>query len=116
MTRHTAVPFYASAFFIVMKQSRFDALPADVRQAIDSLSGDGLVARFGPLWNQWDQPFHEGAQAPGKVMLRPDAALLQRWKVALQPVSEAYVSRLQAQGFAHAREVYERLLAEPAGR
>jgi len=48
--------------------------------------------------------------------LRPDAALLQRWKVALQPVSEAYVSRLQTQGFANAREVYERLLAEPAGR
>lgn len=116
MTRHTAVPFYASAFFIVMKQSRFDALPADVRQAIDSLSGDGLVARFGPLWNQWDQPFHDGAQAPGKVILRPDAALLQRWKVALHPVSDAYVSRLQAQGFANAREVYERLLAEPAGR
>lgn len=116
MLRHTAVPFYASAFFIVMNKARYDALPSDLRQAIDTLSGDALVARFGPLWNRWDKPFHDGAQTPGRVILRPDAALLQRWKASLQPVSNAYVSQLEAKGFADARQVYEQLLTQTAGR
>lgn len=116
MLRHTVVPFYASAFFIVMNRARYDALPADIRQVIDDMSGDALVARFGPLWDQWDKPFRHGAEALGRAILRPDAALLQRWKAALQPVSDAYVSRLEAEGFVNARQVVDQLLAQSAGR
>src|SRR5690606_25011045 len=51
MKQHTAVPFYTSAFFIVMNKQRYESLPADVRNAIDEMSGDALVGRFGALWD-----------------------------------------------------------------
>ncbi|MFD4841060.1 TRAP transporter substrate-binding protein [Achromobacter sp. NPDC058515] len=113
---HTAVPFYASAFFIVMNQARYNGLPADIRQAIDSLSGDALVERFGPLWDQWDKPLHDGAIALGRTILRPDADALLRWKTGLQPMSDAYVKMLESKGFHDARRVHERLLTQSAGR
>lgn len=115
-TWHTSVPFYASAFFIVMNRKRYDSLPADVRQAIDSLSGDALVARFGPLWDQWDKPLHDQAVALGRTILQPDADALQRWKSGLQPMSDAYVKMLESKGFHDARRVYEQLLAGSARR
>ncbi|WMD22931.1 TRAP transporter substrate-binding protein [Achromobacter seleniivolatilans] len=115
MTRHTAVPFYASAFFIVMNKARYESLPSDIRRAVDELSGDALVAQFGPLWNKWDQPFQQGAQAPGRVVLRPDTALLQRWRSGLQPVSDAHLAKLESLGFKSARQVYEQLLTPSGG-
>ncbi|CAM4034994.1 TRAP transporter substrate-binding protein [Bordetella muralis] len=114
MKQHTAVPFYASAFFIVMNKAKFDALPADVRTAIDRLSGDTLVAQFGPLWDKWDKPYYDGAHGPGQEIVRPDAATLQRWKSGLQPVSDAYVKKLQRQGFTDAPAVYDDLIAKSA--
>lgn len=111
MKQHTAVPFYASAFFIVMNKARYEGLPAEIRDVIDSMSGDMLVAQFGPLWDKWDKPFFDGAHGPGQEIVRPNAATLQRWKSGLQPVSDAYVKKLQSQGFTDARAVYDGLVA-----
>lgn len=112
MKQHTAVPFYTSAFFILMNKARFEALPPDVREAIDSLSGDMLVAQFGPLWDKWDKPFYDGAHGPGQEIVRPDAATLQRWKTGLQPVSDAHLKKLQALGFTDAPAVHAELMSK----
>jgi TRAP-type C4-dicarboxylate transport system substrate-binding protein len=111
MKFHVDTQFYTSAFFIVMNRARYDGLPADVRAAIDALSGDTWVAKFGPLWDKWDKPVRDGANAPGHEVVTPDAAAMGRWREGLRPVTDRYIADLAAQGFANARAAYDKLTA-----
>jgi len=113
MKHHTDIAFYTSAFFVLMNRQKFDSLPAEIGTAIDELSGDGLVTRFGLLWNKWDRPVREGADAPGHEVLVPDAALLAQWQSALRPFADRYLDTLAAGGFADARAAYQRLVTAP---
>jgi TRAP-type C4-dicarboxylate transport system substrate-binding protein len=109
MKFHTDTQFYASAFFIVMNRASYDGLPADIRAALDSMSGDVLVTRFGNLWAQWARPVREGASAPGHEVIVPDAATMAQWREGLRPVAERYLGELSGR-FPRAREVYQKLL------
>jgi TRAP-type C4-dicarboxylate transport system substrate-binding protein len=111
MKFHTDTQFYTSAFFIVMNRAKYDALPAPVRTAIDRLSGDAWVAKFGPLWDKWDKPVREGANAPGHEVIIPDAATMEQWRSGLRPVTDSYLAELAGRGFPQARTAYDKLAA-----
>ena len=111
MRHHTDIAFYTSAFFVLMNKARFDSLPADIRRAIDDLSNEALVTRFGLLWNKWDQPVRDGASGPGQEVIVPDAATLAQWHDALRPATDRYLDTLSASGFGDVRAAYERLTA-----
>ena len=108
---HTEVPFYTAVFFVVMNKERFGALPPDIQAAIEAQSGDGLVDRFGQLWNKWDEPVRAGATGPNQTIIKPDAAALAGWREGLKPVTEAYLAELVSHGDPQAPAVYERLKA-----
>jgi TRAP-type C4-dicarboxylate transport system substrate-binding protein len=112
MKHHIDIAFYASAFFVVMDQHRFDRLPPDIQAAIDQVSNEKLVTRFGLLWNQWDRPVRQGATGPNQQILVPDAALLAQWRNALHPFSERELDSLVAHGFTGARTVHARLMSQ----
>ena len=114
MKKHTDIAFYTSAFFLVMNRQKFASLPVDVQAAIDSISGERLVTRFGLLWNKWDRPVRDGAKGPGQEIIEPDATLRAAWRAAMLPASERYLDALVAGGFADARGVYDKLIAEAA--
>ena len=109
MKFHTDTQFYTSAFFVVMNRSSYDRLPADVRDALDSISGDAWVAKFGPYWDKWDKPVRDRANAPGHELVVPDPATMAQWKAELKPVTERYLATLSAR-FANARETYNKLM------
>ncbi len=111
MKHHTEVAFYTSAFFVVMNRQKFDGLPTDVRAAIDELSNESLVTRFGLLWNKWDWPAREGASGPGHEVIVPDEAMLARWHTALRPAADRYIDTLIASGFTESRSVYSTLIS-----
>jgi TRAP-type C4-dicarboxylate transport system substrate-binding protein len=111
MKFHTDTQFYTSAFFIVMNRASYDRLPADIRAAVDALSGDAWVAKFEPLWDKWDKPVREGANAPGHEVIVPDAATMTGWRDGLKPVTDRYLADLSAQGFPNARAAYDKLSA-----
>jgi TRAP-type C4-dicarboxylate transport system substrate-binding protein len=110
MKFHIETQFYTSAFFIVMSKAKYDGLPADIRAAINAISGDAWVAKFGPYWDKWDKPVHEGANAPGHEVVVPDAARMGRWREALKPVTDQYLDDL-AKKFPGARAAYDKLAA-----
>jgi len=110
MKLHIETQFYTSAFFILMNKERYAGLPSDARAAIDSLSGDVWVAKFGPYWDKWDKPVREGATAPGHELIVPDAARMGRWREALKPVTDRYLDEL-ARKFPGARSAYDKLAA-----
>jgi TRAP-type C4-dicarboxylate transport system substrate-binding protein len=109
MKFHTDTQFYTAAFFIVMNRDKYQSLPADARRAIDELSGEGWSAKFGPLWDKWDQPVRQGAAAPGHEVVVPDDATMAAWREGLRPVTERYLADLAAHGFPNARAVYDKL-------
>jgi TRAP-type C4-dicarboxylate transport system substrate-binding protein len=96
MKFHTDVRFYTAAFFIVMNREKYRSLPADVRRAIDELSGETWSARFGPLWDKWDRPVRQGATGPGHEIIVPDAAAMAAWRDGLRPVADRYLADLAA--------------------
>lgn len=89
MKFHTEIAFYTAAFFVVMNKATFDDLPAGVRTAIDQLSNEALVTRFGQLWNEWDHVVRSGAVMAGHEIVVPDAAAMAQWRRALRPVAAA---------------------------
>jgi TRAP-type C4-dicarboxylate transport system substrate-binding protein len=110
MKFHTDTQFYAAAFFIVMNKDKYESLPAEIRSAIDGMSGATFVARFGPLWDKWDKPVRDGAAGPGHEIIKPDAATMEEWRAALRPVTERYLEGLPARGFPNARAAYDTLV------
>jgi len=109
MKFHTDTQFYTSAFFIVMNREKYQSLSADARRAIDELSGESWSAKFGPLWDKWDQPVRQGASAPGHEIIVPDTATMAEWREGLRPVRERYLANLAAHGFPNARAAYDKL-------
>jgi TRAP-type C4-dicarboxylate transport system substrate-binding protein len=111
---HTDIAFYTSAFFVVMNKSKYESLPPDVRAAIDKLSNQALVTRFGLLWNKWDRPVREGASGSGHEIIVPDDAVLAEWRKALWPSTDHYLDSLDSSGFKQAHAVYQKLVADQA--
>jgi TRAP-type C4-dicarboxylate transport system substrate-binding protein len=109
MKFHTDTKFYTSVFFVVMNRSTFDRLPTDVRDALDSISGDAWVVKFGPYWDKWDKPVRDGANAPGHEVVVPDPATMAQWKAALKPVTERYLAELSVR-FANAHAIHDKLI------
>ena len=110
MKFHTDTQFYTSAFFIVMNRGRYESLPGDVKQALDSICCEAWVAKFGPLWDKWDAPVRDGARAPGHEVIVPDPATMAQWRDGLRPVSERYLDELSGKGFPNARAAYVKML------
>jgi TRAP-type C4-dicarboxylate transport system substrate-binding protein len=108
MKHHIEIRFYTAVFFIVMNKARYESLAADVRAAIDAISGDAWVAKLGACWDKWDRPVRAGANAPGHTVVVADAARMARWRAALKPVTDQYLDEL-AKRFPGARAAYEKL-------
>ena len=111
MKFHTDTQFYTSAFFIIMNRAKYDGLPAQIRAAVDTLSGDAWVREFGPLWDKWDKPVREGANAPGHEVIVPDEATMGSWREGLKPVTDRYIADLATHGFPNARLAYDKVTA-----
>ncbi len=110
MKFHTDTKFYTSAFFVVMNRSTYDGLPTDIRAALDSISGEAWVAKFGPYWDKWDEPVRAGASAPGHEVIVPDGVAMAQWQEGLKPVTDRYLAELGAR-FPAARAAYDKLIA-----
>jgi TRAP-type C4-dicarboxylate transport system substrate-binding protein len=111
MKNHTDIQFYTSAFFILMNRAKYDALPKDVQAAIDSMAGEVWSAKFGPLWNKWDQPVREGAAGPGHNVIVSDGAMMAQWRDALRPVTDDYLAVL-SKTFPGAQQAYGKLATQ----
>lgn len=95
---HLDARVYTTSFYFVMNERKYNSLPADVRKAIDDISGDVLVAKFGDWWNKWDQPGLEAIKAKGNPITTLDDAERAKWREALQPVIKEYLASLKEQG------------------
>jgi TRAP-type C4-dicarboxylate transport system substrate-binding protein len=112
---HLDARCYTVSFFFVMNERRYETLPDDVRGAIDDLSGEALVARFGPWWDRWDQWGKDASAQRRSVVTVLDDAERIRWIETLAPVTDAYLAELEGAGVDNARAIHAELKEAVAG-
>ena len=103
---HLDAKAYTTGFFFVMNEKKYNALPEDVRKVIDDISGETLVAKFGPWWDKWDLPGIADIKKKGSVITPLSDEERARWRETLAPTIEAYLSDIEKKGVKNAREIY----------
>ena len=91
---HTDARTYTTCFFFVMNEKKYESLPADVRAALDSISGDALIPKFGPWWDKWDARGMDDAKAKGHEIITLTDAERQAFADRLQALADDWIAKL----------------------
>jgi TRAP-type transport system periplasmic protein len=89
---------YNTSFVFMMNQARYDALPADVKKAIDELSGEYAARLFGKGWDRVDRRGLAFMQANGVQMTKADAAFVKAVDGKVAPLVDAWAKAAEAKG------------------
>lgn len=93
-----AEALYTATIVLVMNKAKYEALPADIRAAIDAESGQKLsqfAARV--MWDQ-DAPGRAIAVAAGNTIVQLPEAEVARFKDKAQPVIDRWVAEMEGRG------------------
>lgn len=89
---------YTTAIILVMNRNRYDALPDDLREILDTHSGAALSARAATAMADYDERGREAARAAGNEIILLDEPEVDRWKAVVQPVYERWYGEMEARG------------------
>ncbi len=89
---------YTAVFLFAMNKNTYDSLPADLKKVIDANSGLALAKQIGAIWDAAEAPGRQKAAALGDKFYLIDGAELTRWKRATQPVIDAWIKQMDAEG------------------
>lgn len=105
---HTDANAYAAGFHIVMNKKSYASLPDDVREVLDDMTGDNLVAKMGDWWDAWDKRGRDDAIARGNEIITVDESTRADWKASLEPMTNGFLDGLKGQGVADPQAIYAR--------
>lgn len=105
---HTDARAYVAGFHVLMNQRKYDGLPAEIRDVLDDMTGDNLVARFGDWWDKWDARGKADAIERGNEIIEIDSATRAEWRERLQPMTNAFLDSMKEQGVADPHALYAR--------
>lgn len=105
---HTNARSYVVGFHMLMNKRTYESLPEIIRQAIDEISGDAFVAKFGQWWDEWEKLAYEKAIERQHNIIEIDAATRREWKKQLHPMIQEYLQILEKKGVANAQKIYLR--------
>jgi len=94
----TDVPLAAGDFYIVMNLDKWNSLPPDVQQAIDSVSGMAAAKKYGNVANDLDDEGRAYMAERQKEIIVPPAAELERWKDATRPYWDNWIESVKSKG------------------
>jgi TRAP-type transport system periplasmic protein len=103
---------YNTSFVFVMNQAKYDALPADVKKAVDEISGEFLARMAGRAWDKADRRGVALMQASGVVFTKADAAFVDAVKAKTKPLEDAWVKAAEGRGLKDAKKVLAEFRAE----
>ena len=105
---HTDAGVYVGGFYFVMNRKKYNSLPKNVRAAIDEISGDALVAKFGDWWNKWESPARPMRSNAAIRSSRSTTPRARNGKTRFGPTVEGYLEGLKAKGVKNPKAIYER--------
>ena len=89
---------YTAAFVLVMNQSVYDAMPADLQAILDANSGADFSANAGRIMQEADAAGRALAEAEGNTIITIEGDALADWEAAAQPVIARWLTEMEAQG------------------
>jgi len=105
---------YNTSFFFVMNQAKFDALPPDVKKAIDEMSGEFAARMYGRGWDKVDRRGMAFMQANGVTFTRADAAFVNTVKAKIAPLEDNWAKAAETKGMKDPKKVLADFRAEIA--
>ncbi len=89
---------YVSTFAVVMNKAKWNALPPDVRTALDAVSRE-YTAKAGELWDKIEREGLVFGQEKGHQFIRLAPAEMERWRaVVIEPLYTDYAKRASGAG------------------
>ncbi len=89
---------YTATFVLAMNKAKYDALPDDLKAILDAESGEKLAAFASQVMWDMDAPARQLAVDAGNTIVELDAAEVERWKDASQPVVERWIAEVDGKG------------------
>lgn len=96
----TKTPFlYNTLFFITMNQEKWDALPADVQQAIEEVNQEYFENVAIGLWDKQNEEAMQWAveETDMEVITLPEEEA-QRWITLVEPIQDEFVANMNEKG------------------
>lgn len=101
-------PIGVATFALVINQARYDALPENLRELIDSTSGSPLSMALGRSTEARETEMTTLLEQKNVKVTKPEGAALEEINAALEARTEKEIEALEARGLP-AREVYDKL-------
>jgi TRAP-type C4-dicarboxylate transport system substrate-binding protein len=105
---------YNTSFVFLMNQAKYDSLPADVKKAIDEMSGEFAARMFGRGWDKVDRRGMAFMQAAGVQFTKADAAFVNAVKAKTAPLEDGWAKAAEAKGLKDPKKVLTEFRAEIA--
>ncbi|MBI3369497.1 MAG: TRAP transporter substrate-binding protein [Burkholderiales bacterium] len=103
---------YNTSFVFLMNQAKYDGLPAEVKKAIDELSGESAARMFGRGWDKVDRRGMAFMQAAGVQFSKADAAFVQAVKDKTAPLEDSWAKAAEAKGMKEPKKALAEFRAE----
>jgi TRAP-type C4-dicarboxylate transport system substrate-binding protein len=114
LKHHLDARVYTACFHLVMSPKRYGELAPEVRKAIDAATGQALTDKFGALWDKWDQAGMDAVKPLNHEIVRVDNATREKWRADLKPVIDGELAKLEKEGVANARAIYDEMRKQVA--
>ena len=89
---------YTAAFVLIMNKDKYDSMPADLQQILDSLSGADFSAEAGRIMQAADAAGRQVAVDNGNTIVTIEGDALAPWEAAAQPVIARWLAEMESQG------------------
>jgi len=97
---------YTTAMFVVMNRDKWNALPQDIQNIIDEVSGE-WVAVHGEVWDSSDNDGREYTLSLGNEIVSLSTEENERWAAAVRPIIDEYVNLKEEKGLPGGKAVAE---------
>lgn len=115
VTKHHCEAYvYTAAFWFVMSDRKYKALPADVRKVVDQISGEALLAKVQGWWDKWDAAGKATAVERGNEIVTLTDEQRGQWGERLTQMFNKAMQDFEKQGVADARDIYIAMQREVA--
>jgi len=103
---------YNTSFVLIMNQAKYDSLPADVKKAVDEISGEFAARLIGRGWDKVDRRGMAFMQAAGVQFTKADAAFVKAVADKVAPLEARWVGEAEKKGLKDAKKVLADFRAE----
>ncbi len=105
---------YNTSFVFMMNQAKYDALPPDVKKAVDELSGEPAARMFGQAWDKVDRRGFAFMQAAGVQISKADPAFVKAVGDKVAPLVDNWAKAAEAKGMKDPKKALADFRAEIA--